>query len=1126
MNHNTNSNINNPKYLIIVTLVDGQNFTIPDGAHDRIEASVFAEARFANESVLRSDPIKLVNSNPQFVTELAWQLDKKSLHQLRVQRRAIKLQVFMQTLERKKNRQQQQSNEDNRAESNGDSLNETNKIELIGYTIISIRTAQETDVPKLQWHPLLNPKFRKSSYNRPEVQLGLTLNRIDENPSVTSTSHHSPVKRPERPSGHYSECSDSNPSETAPDDGCMNDTTNCLYKTCLDTTPSQIDDNSDRADQSLETTEHDYDNDEIIDNDIQIHSRDGNFYIYDIRNADKFTINDCDEPFRIWVKIPFNSDLDLLLMKQEDHSDFYYFSINLFGSSVKMRPFERLTSVETNEMYISVFTTHSSILTTYFELNPSIMIKFHQGRTGLTLGFANIQVDQLCSLEAKRRSVEGIFAMQPACDNDEISSPIRPTIGVSVVLEKVVGQSAYANETNTNESTDNSIIHSLSRLHRSIVEDIDGPERKTFDTTHQLTIDDITTSTDNDSNTMMNNNDFEKQQFNVPNHNIIDPQDDNLGPNDKDHHFCFTIDLKNFSYTQDQRLIPTLRELLVRYSYPFFGYKDPITTDASIPISPTNSIIVSGFCEFNFATTYESLLAAMTEIPLHLDILTCDHQTSRRTLDTLAVGEEGHTNNLILDGGSLLERVVATCSLNLAQILNLSETTDQTELERAISKTESTPIIGLNGEINGHLQVYLCLKDLGLLSSTEQNRKTATTTISNSNSSNTIINNNLDNLNLSNNNMGNNIELENQYYGLELNENYIRNVSTEQVEINDRSATITKSKSSDVCYKKLMTFMAESRAEMESWQDKIYKKLSDDCKIRESERLKRIELKFEAKECKRDQEFKDKMKELNNLERRFKTSLSAIDSLEKMLRCGFDQLKNKDANLDFRLDAIDSKISQALKDINHFREKEKQQQQEDEEAQKQHLESIRQKHERESQTDAINTIFVSKEQLPSELHQSEQQQTTTKQQQPLSLGHAKKLSFYPSKYSRSSDGNIVISDTIRHASSNNRIMSSIQNHQTTIPAPGTSNGILKATSNTRLSNAFTVIDVPLSGERGRCSKQQGISNSKIIGNKWNSGQSSGIATYNNNAQKTTTNNNATQTVYTRIGSSGHIHRVR
>lgn len=791
--------MDSPKYLIIVTLIDGQNFSVPNGIFDKTEASVYAEARFGNESILKSDPIPLTNSNPEFVTELAWQLDKRSLHQLRVERKAIKLQIFMQTRDRSKVAKQEKNNGQT-SETNGfqsDVTIETNKVELIGYTIIDIRSAEESETPKLRWLPLLNPKFRKSSYNRPEVQLALTLNRIDEsaNCSETKTLPSTSSLPKSNFTKKIAECSDLQTDSTTGDSSMDGDQ---LYKTCLDFTLNQ-----DRIED-----------DEILENDIQIRSIDGIFYIYDIRDSCKSTLNDCDESYRITITIPFNSDLELLLMKEPESK--YYLSVTLFGTTLVTKSFKELTSVETKEVKFDISTTHLSVLNTYFGINSSLVIKLHR-ISGEPLGIATIQLDQLCNLETNRRSIEGIFTLQSMLDHD-IPSTVVPSIGVSVVLERV-----FDEKTEPSKPVSDSHIELAKEY---FGEDIDDYLFKTLNDTHQLTLD---------------SSKIENCQTRASDRLDVETETQN-----DDHHFCFTIDLKNFFYTPNQRLIPTLRELVVRYSYPFFGYKDTITTGASIPINSTNSIIVSGFCEFNFATTRESLLTALKEISLELEILACD-QNNRLGTDVICS-----------------ESIVATCNINLAETLNLCKSNMMDLPGKPISTTVSAPIYGLDDAEIGELQIYLCLQDLG---TPTYNFKVSV-------------------------------------------ENLDKYSDGEQEKtISEKRVLLPKDNH------KLETFVTEAKSSLELWKEEYSNKLSDELKKKENERFKRMYQRFEAKEAKREQEFKKKMEELNNLEKRFRNSLSCIESLEKRLTNSFDQLKTKDALLDSRLETLDLKISKAISNI-------------------------------------------------------------------------------------------------------------------------------------------------------------------------------------------------------------------
>uniref|UniRef100_UPI00358EFD77 centrosomal protein of 120 kDa isoform X2 n=1 Tax=Myxine glutinosa TaxID=7769 RepID=UPI00358EFD77 len=102
------------------------------------------EAKFDGES-LSTDPVEHSN-NPEIATELAWELDRKALHQHRLQRTPIKLQCF--------------------AVDKASSAKE-----YIGYVVLDLRPAQEKPTPP-RWFPLLRSKYSKT---HAELRVSLTL---------------------------------------------------------------------------------------------------------------------------------------------------------------------------------------------------------------------------------------------------------------------------------------------------------------------------------------------------------------------------------------------------------------------------------------------------------------------------------------------------------------------------------------------------------------------------------------------------------------------------------------------------------------------------------------------------------------------------------------------------------------------------------------------------------------------------------------------------------------------------------------------------------------------------------------------------------------------------------------
>ncbi|XP_011819104.1 PREDICTED: centrosomal protein of 120 kDa isoform X1 [Colobus angolensis palliatus] len=110
----------------------------------RPKQMLVVEAKFDGEQ-LATDPVDHTDQ-PEFATELAWEIDRKALHQHRLQRTPIKLQCFAL-----------------------DPI--TSAKETIGYIVLDLRTAQETkQAPK--WYQLLSNKYTKF---KSEIQISIAL---------------------------------------------------------------------------------------------------------------------------------------------------------------------------------------------------------------------------------------------------------------------------------------------------------------------------------------------------------------------------------------------------------------------------------------------------------------------------------------------------------------------------------------------------------------------------------------------------------------------------------------------------------------------------------------------------------------------------------------------------------------------------------------------------------------------------------------------------------------------------------------------------------------------------------------------------------------------------------------
>ncbi|NWR02049.1 CE120 protein, partial [Paradoxornis webbianus] len=126
------------RLLIVVSVLEGRYFP------KRPKHVLIVEAKLNGEQ-LATDPVEHTDQ-PEFATELAWELDRKALHQHRLQRTPIKLQCF--------------------------ALDPVSSAkENIGYIVLDLRAAQEKkQAPK--WYPLLSNKYPKF---KPEIQIGVAL---------------------------------------------------------------------------------------------------------------------------------------------------------------------------------------------------------------------------------------------------------------------------------------------------------------------------------------------------------------------------------------------------------------------------------------------------------------------------------------------------------------------------------------------------------------------------------------------------------------------------------------------------------------------------------------------------------------------------------------------------------------------------------------------------------------------------------------------------------------------------------------------------------------------------------------------------------------------------------------
>ncbi|XP_062045241.1 centrosomal protein of 120 kDa [Lepus europaeus] len=150
--------------LIVVSILEGRHFP------KRPKHMLVVEAKFDGEQ-LATDPVDHTDQ-PEFATELAWEIDRKVLHQHRLQRTPIKLQCF--------------------------ALDPVSSAkETIGYIVLDLRTAQETkQAPK--WYQLLSNKYTKF---KSEIQISIALETDTKAPVDSFKAKGAPPRDGKVPAG-------------------------------------------------------------------------------------------------------------------------------------------------------------------------------------------------------------------------------------------------------------------------------------------------------------------------------------------------------------------------------------------------------------------------------------------------------------------------------------------------------------------------------------------------------------------------------------------------------------------------------------------------------------------------------------------------------------------------------------------------------------------------------------------------------------------------------------------------------------------------------------------------------------------------------------------------------------
>nr|XP_057925795.1 centrosomal protein of 120 kDa [Doryrhamphus excisus] len=156
----------NEQLFIVLSILEGRDFP------KRSQLSLEVQASFDGEQ-LTTDPVDHLDQ-PQFSTELAWELDRKMLHQHRLQRTPIKLHCF--------------------AVDSGKGSRDS-----VGYIVLDLRSVHEVS-QEPRWYPLLSSRYTKT---KPSLLLSMLLENAGGSSPLASPKTRKDPSRQEPPAVHH-----------------------------------------------------------------------------------------------------------------------------------------------------------------------------------------------------------------------------------------------------------------------------------------------------------------------------------------------------------------------------------------------------------------------------------------------------------------------------------------------------------------------------------------------------------------------------------------------------------------------------------------------------------------------------------------------------------------------------------------------------------------------------------------------------------------------------------------------------------------------------------------------------------------------------------------------------------
>ncbi|KAL5004829.1 hypothetical protein ScPMuIL_018285 [Solemya velum] len=558
------------RFLVVISVLEGRRFP------KRSKHKLIAEARFDGE-LLASDPVDHVES-PDFTQELAWELDKKGLQQHRLQRTSIKIQCYAYD------------------------TNSTMK-ETIGYIILDLRSAQKKQTPK--WYPLLHSKYSK---NKPELRLSLYL---DEDKSGERPFH----------------------AKGAP--------------------PREI--------EPLSASETDAQRLRPVLNETE--------GFYQIGPEDT-----CTEQFVFSVTIAQAANLTQLIPSTQPlppSASGYFFYYSLFGNDVTNEVFHDLISPGFPAERASVrIRSNIDTLRKFLASQPGVQVHLCCGDQSLgscEVPLSNLLKKNSTEIYMKPVTMDGTFQMFPPNQVKKqmtVPQDTFPAVVVSIALKKedmalrtpvkepAAGQrqAEFASPTfpKSPGHQTSPMMDFQAKTRPKKVEMTDNIERVEYTDSFEDSTQENLSSLEEDKRKKGNKIVAQTSskpvapkpsvvlpdglQSEIPNRGLPDSDSTtqhHISIPAQSHHFTLSIDLRSIKNVNS----PTMLNVFLRYSYPFFGSAAPILTHPTVEVRKGMEVLLpQSFCAFDFACTVQQLQDTFLRIPLLVEVWHKDKQLSKDVL--------------------------------------------------------------------------------------------------------------------------------------------------------------------------------------------------------------------------------------------------------------------------------------------------------------------------------------------------------------------------------------------------------------------------------------------------------------------------------------------------------------